>query len=220
MTVVDGTDYADSFAAFIHAPFKDDCAGERNDTSLALQLTFSKGTARGRALLLGDLRYPTVQKIFEITLKDEFLAWDVFQAPHHCSKSVMYWQDEDEDEPTLKQDLLDRIEGSATPGAYIVASCEPIPATNKPGDNPPHAKAKAAYQSIVDSDHFLCTQEHGGEASPVPITFRFGDSGLEYEPAAANVTVAAKSLNGSLTAASAAARGGAQTPQKPTGYGA
>lgn len=39
VTEVDGQDRKDVFRAFIHAPFKDDSAGERNETSVAMQVT-------------------------------------------------------------------------------------------------------------------------------------------------------------------------------------
>lgn len=37
ITKVNGVDHAGRFEAFIHAPFKDDCAAARNDTSLSMQ---------------------------------------------------------------------------------------------------------------------------------------------------------------------------------------
>src|SRR5689334_4400316 len=42
VTELDGNDLSDKFRAFVHAPFKDDCEGERNDTSVALQVTLYK----------------------------------------------------------------------------------------------------------------------------------------------------------------------------------
>jgi hypothetical protein len=220
VTVVDGVDYDGTFAAFIHAPFKDDCAGERNDTSLAMQITLTNGTATGRALLLGDLCYPTIRKIFDITEKDEYLEWNVFQAPHHCSKSVMYWADEEEQEKELKRDILDDIEKAAGSPAYIVASCEPIPSSNKPGDNPPHAKAKARYEELVESGNFLCTQEHPNQTAPEPIVFRLGETELEYvAPAEAKTQKSEDRSTSALSAGVAAARGAPEPPKDRVGFG-
>jgi len=101
---LDGEDCSSDFTAFVHAPFKDDSSGERNDTSVALQVTLRSGDAAGRAFLLGDLCYPTVKRIFDMS-DTEDLEWDVFLAPHHCSKSVMYWKEEDEEEESLRQDI-------------------------------------------------------------------------------------------------------------------
>jgi hypothetical protein len=220
VTLVDGTDYDSTFAAFVHAPFKDDCAGERNDTSLALQVTLTSGAATGRALLLGDLCYPTIRKIFDITKKKEYLEWNILQAPHHCSKSIMYWKGQGEDEPKLKQDILDDIEKAAGTPAYIVASCEPIPVSNNPGDNPPHAKAKARYEELVEAGHFLCTQEHP-EETPEPIIFQLGKAKLEYM-APEDSTKAQKNEDRSRTVSAgvAAARGEDEPPQDRVGFGA
>ena len=93
---------------FVHAPFKDDSSEERNDTSLAMQVNLKDGDMWGRAMLLGDHCYPTLIKIFDISDADD-LKWNVFLTPHHCSKKVMYWKDEGDDEEKLKQDILDHI---------------------------------------------------------------------------------------------------------------
>lgn len=88
-TAIDGEDKSKVFEAFVHAPFKEDAEGERNDTSFALRVTLIDGDATARAMLLGDLSYPTLKRIFDRS-KDEDLEWNVFLAPHHCSKSAMY----------------------------------------------------------------------------------------------------------------------------------
>lgn len=56
ITTMDGEYVGAVFEAFVHAPFKDDCAASRNDTSLAMQVTLrdSDGTP-GHMLLFGDL---------------------------------------------------------------------------------------------------------------------------------------------------------------------
>lgn len=64
VTELDGVDASAKFRAFVHAPFKDDCDGERNDASLALHITLKSGKVTGRCLLLGDHCYPTVKRIF------------------------------------------------------------------------------------------------------------------------------------------------------------
>ncbi len=85
---LDGEELGDQFEAFIHAPFKSDCAAERNATSLAMQLTLKDASgSEGHALLLGDLAYETIAKIFAYSEdhdRPERLAWEVLLAPHHC----------------------------------------------------------------------------------------------------------------------------------------
>ena len=156
LTVVDETDLAGRFRAFVHAPFKDDDAGERNDTSLAMQVTLYDGSQRLRTLLLGDLPYPIIKRIFAISDAEE-LAWNVLLAPHHCSKAAMYWKDDGDDEEKLKKHIIDEMEEAAQDPNRVVSSSNPVPSSNKAGDNPPHAKAKTQYETITDS--FLCTMD-------------------------------------------------------------
>jgi beta-lactamase superfamily II metal-dependent hydrolase len=240
VTTIDGDDVSDKFEAFIHAPFKADCAAARNDTSLAMQVTLKNQETCGRILLLGDLAYATLRRIFDVTHdaeNDERLAWDVLLAPHHCSRKVMYAPDKDGEEE-LKQDILDALDESRGGCAYIVASSEPVPATNKSGDNPPHAKAKARYTEL-GIEEFLCTQEHGDIESPSPVIFSLTpDVGLELLPLPDGDTTAGKSTRGSGTVAAIGlglagvvggallaravikqARGTEAAPVKPVGFG-
>ena len=210
---LDGQDREGVFRAFVHAPFKEDSAGDRNDASIALQVTLRDGEAFGTALLLGDLAYPTIRNIFDRSDEDD-LAWNVMLAPHHCSKSVMYWQAEEEEAESRKQDILDDMESAALNPGYIVASSEPIPSSNKPGDNPPHAKAKNRYQEIVP-DEFLCTQEYPDESAPHPMVFALTADGLRLVEGAAE----GKARGERLTASVAAARGRATPPQERVGFG-
>ena len=235
VTTIDGVDVSDRFEAFIHAPFKDDCAAARNDTSLAMQVTLKNGDTKGRVLLLGDLAYPTLQRIFSQTKDPDRVAWDVLLAPHHCSRKVMFAPNEQGKEE-LKQDIMDAFDNSRGERAYVVASSEPIPNSNQPGDNPPHAKAKARYRELGIED-FLCTQDHGDTNDPEPIIFTLTPGvGLELQPtetretlsidkaalvgmaAVATVMVAAKMV-GILRAAIKRARGADAAPTKPVGFG-
>lgn len=212
-TSIDGEDFDGTFRAFVHAPFKDDGDKDRNDTSFGLQLTLSDGDHDLKAIVLGDLAYPTVKRIFERSNAKD-LEFDVFLAPHHCSKSVMYWQCEGDTEPKLQQALLDEIEKAASEGAHIIASSGPIPATNKVGDNPPHAKAAARYRELVDDGHFLCTGEQPNEAAPEPIVLAISDSGVELRAA-----TAATAATSGVGKAVQEARGSTRPPQKPVGFG-
>lgn len=215
---IDGNDVSALFRTFVHAPFKDDSDGERNDTSVGLQITLFNEDAAGNALLLGDLCYPIIRQIFDRSEADD-LRWNVFLTPHQCSKSVMYWKGEEEEDESLKQDILDSIEKNACSPGYIVASCDPIPASNKPGENPPHAKAKSRYLEIVP-DEFLCTQEHPNKKNPKPIIFELTAKGLEYmKPEDDDSNDAGRQAKKGLAEAVAMARGTYQPPKKPVGFG-
>jgi hypothetical protein len=58
ITELNGEDYSDCFNAFVHAPFKDDSEGERNDTSLAFRIALSDGEVTGFAMLLAITATP------------------------------------------------------------------------------------------------------------------------------------------------------------------
>lgn len=210
---LDGRNLAGRFRAVVHAPFKDDVGSERNDSSLGLQISLLDGGAKGNALLLGDLCYPAMKRIFDISQPDD-LRWNLFLAPHHCSKSVMYWQDEGDSAEVLKQALLDQIESAAVGPANIIASSDVIPLANKPGDNPPHAKAKARYEEIAP-DGFYCTMEHPDPKNTAPITFEMTPSGLRYV-APAGIS---RSRESSLLGAVGTARGSAEPPGDRVGFG-
>ena len=92
------------FKAFVHAPFKDDADAERNDTSIALQVTLENDGTICRAMLMGDLSNPTINRIYESS-EDENVEWNIFLAPHHCSKTVMYVSDSD-GEDDLDSELM------------------------------------------------------------------------------------------------------------------
>lgn len=178
---LDGEDLGDRFEAFIHAPFADDCAAERNETSLAMQVTLrTDGCPDGHLLLLGDLAYETIAKVFRYSEghgRPERLTWDVLLAPHHCSKRAMYVTEGDEE--VLKQDLLDFLEEHASDDATIVASSDPFRTSDPVGANPPHLKARARYEEIVSSDEgFICTGEYPDVDSPMPLVFTMTTDGL------------------------------------------
>jgi hypothetical protein len=178
VTTIDGADVSDLFEAFIHAPFKDDCAAERNDTSVALQVMLTDDDGRaGHVLLLGDLGYETIKKIFEYSEaagREERLAWEVLLAPHHGSKKVMYLPEEGQD--VLQQDILDLLEAHAPETATVVISSTEFPAGNKAGDNPPHLIARARYEEITAE--VICTGEHPDPDAPRPVVFVISDDGF------------------------------------------
>lgn len=200
---VDGEDKSSVFSAFVHAPFEDDTEGARNDTSFALQITLDDGLGAGRALLLGDLSYPQLNRIFEIS-GAETVAWDVFLSPHHCSKSAMYWDDEAQTDAEPRTELLDAFEAAGAEDGYIIASAERIPTTDLRSADPPHAKAAERYRELVQAGHFLCTGEYPNEEAPEPIVFAMEDGALVLQPAEGE---AAAQESGGLSAAVETARG-------------
>ena len=133
-------------------------------------------------------------------------------APHHCSKSTMYYQEGEQE--VLDADLMEELEEAGSNCRYIVSSSDPIPSRNKPGDNPPHAKAKGQYEQIVNVGHFLCTGEHGSEDELTPVSFSVSEPNCGY-------TESNDGSESTLGARQAVedARGGDSPPSQSTRFG-
>jgi hypothetical protein len=212
LTELDGEDHEDVFRAFIHAPFKDDGSKERNDTSLALQITLRDGEETLNALTFGDLCYPDLKNIFDRSKADDLL-WNALLAPHHCAKGAMYWADEDGEDPKLRQDILDAMKEAADSPGIVVVSADKIPTGNKAGDNPPHAKAANRYREIAP-DGVICTGQHPNAEAPEPLVFEVSSEGAEMRDAQlveASTSALAKQIS--------EARGEEQVPAERVGFG-
>jgi hypothetical protein len=234
ITKLDGQDFAGRFEAFIHAPFKDDCAEARNETSLSMQVTLTEdGGQDGKMLLFGDLAHDTIMKIFdysEAKNRERYLKWDLLLAPHHCSKKVMYVREDGKD--VRKDDVLGAFERHARDGAVIVSSSCPIPPRDVDGNNPPHRKAADRYREIVESGNFLCTMEWPRMDAPSPVAFGVDASGagivsdnvvelsaragIEKAAASPRRRLAAVVVAASAAGALAAARFGGTSPATDT----
>lgn len=214
---LDGTNHGDAFQAFIHAPFKDGCAGERNETSLALHVTVQNDGGAGRVLLFGDLSYPSLRRVVDKTKgkdRQHRLDCDALLAPHHCSKRTMYWKSEGDDEAVLKQDIMDDFEEALADDGRVVASCD-ADFSDDEGKNPPHLKARRRYEEIVAAGHFVCTHEYGA-----PVSFRVDADGCTLEDAETTQTQDERNT-AAVTPADAvrAARGTTAPPIQEVGFG-
>jgi len=219
VTMIDGVDRGTDFQAFIHAPFSDDQAANKNNTSLALNVVLWDGDKYGQFFFFGDREYPTIKRIFEETEAHPhnvpYLFWDVMLCSHHCSKAVMYWQDEGDDDEVLKQDIMDFFaKYSRNKSGYIVASSH-SDFTDEPGDLPPHKKAREAYEEIVKAGHFICTHEYPTKKSPAPLVFIVDQDGSKLDDKRSK-TVGAATLGLAVTAA----RGAGAPPTVQTSFGA
>ncbi|USI93018.1 hypothetical protein [Rhodococcus pyridinivorans] len=177
VSTLDEHDCSDRFEVFFHAPFVDDCASERNETSLAMQITLTDDSGvDGKMLLFGDLAHDTIMKIFNYSVdhgRPERLEWDLLLAPHHCSKKVMYSTVDGKD--VLHQDVLDAFSANARHNdVVIVSSSDTFRPKDEPGMNPPHRKARDRYQEIAE---LICTMSWGDEKAPSPVVFGVDASG-------------------------------------------
>jgi hypothetical protein len=217
VSTVDGQDLSGHFQAFIHAPFKADQEASRNNTSLSLNVVLWEGQQFAQFFFFGDREYPTIKQIFEVTEQGNnqaYLGWHVMLASHHCSKCVMYWRDEGQEDESLRKDIMAYFKKHARDGAYIVSSSH-SQFTDAPGDNPPHKRARHRYEEIVQPGRFICTHEYPNKANPQPVTFVLDEQGLKLVDTRDFRREAA-----ALAGAIAQARGGNQPPGVQVGFGA
>lgn len=170
ISIINGTNCR-YFEMFIHAPFKDDIEGEdRNMTSIAAQLRFKsdKNTTNiARIFLGGDTEWRIIEKIMKETSEDDYLKWDLMEAPHHCS--YKFFADEREDD--ANQVSIDFLEKSED-GAFVVSSSKVV---KKNSDNPPCQKAKNRYTDRVGESNFFCTSGEKDDDIEKPIVFDIED---------------------------------------------
>jgi len=213
---VDGVDLSTEFSAFIHAPFKDDQAKDKNNTSLSLNIAIWEGEKYGQFFFFGDREYPTTKRIFETTEQFKknigYLYWDVMLCPHHCSKAVMYWKEETDEDEDFKKDIMGFFEQYARAG-YIVASSHSA-FTDGEGDNPPHKKARNRYEEIVKAGRFICTHEYPDKKNVAPVVFTIGSEGFGFD----DQRPKGQGLAG-LAATIQNARGGDEPPKTQVGFG-
>ena len=179
ITGFDGAEYGENFEAVVLAPFEEDSDGDdRNDCSLAFQMSLCKDSqSKGKALLMGDLRYPVIRRIFNENAADA-LEWNIMLAPHHCSKSAMFWKEDENSEETLKEDIIRDWSNVALSPNFVVSSSTPVPDADEPGANPPHAKAKRQY--VTFTEKFICAHEHPDKDDPQPVIFEVSaESGIQ-----------------------------------------
>jgi hypothetical protein len=200
VTMLDDHECAGRFEAFFHAPFKDDCAAPRNETSLAMQVTLTDESGiDGKVLLFGDLAHETLMKIFDYSEyhdREQYLEWNVLLAPHHCSKRAMYERNEDGQEE-LQVGVLNAFERNARTGSVIAASSRVVPPSDVDGANPPHRMAADRYMETTEQ--FVCTMSWGDEAAPSPVVFgvdAFGPSVLQASMASDTASLRTAALGG------------------------
>lgn len=159
------------FEMFIHAPFKTNINGEdRNMTSIVSQLRFmsdKNSNDIARVFLAGDTEWRVIEHIMDVTDDDNYLHWDLLEAPHHCS--YKFFADDREDDPNQESlDFLDKKES----GAFVISSSKVV---KKNSDNPPCQKAKNRYVGKVGEGNFICTSGTSEDEADEPVIFDIED---------------------------------------------
>lgn len=214
---LDGFDVSNRFHAFIHGPFKEGEADARNETSVAMRIIVGSAQHNMCGMFLGDVSYPTLMQIFQETHRhnnDGMLKWNILLAPHHCSKKVMYERD-GEGRDVFKQDAMAELYACELSTGYVVSSSPTFPASNSPGDNPPHVKARSRYEEIVNTG-FLCTGEYSTPDNLRPIIFTLNQNGITL---VGDDYVISEDARATLAAAVMRARGRAAPPAAKVGFG-
>jgi hypothetical protein len=172
----------DELQVFVHAPFSDDSEDvqNKNDPSIVLQLRLYNARRETNVLITGDTPYQVLDKIVDISQtngNEEYLCWDIYDIPHHCSHTGLNKKDQDVKVLTPTENVQWLLKKAAT-RAYMVASCVEITEET----SPPHMCAKRGYETYTGSGvEFLATMEHiptGGNGHPTPIQFSVDSMGV------------------------------------------
>lgn len=201
---IDGHDASGRFTAVFCGPADADDDADRNDTSLAMQVTLADGDCSQRFLLLGDLAHEALGDIFD-NADDAHVEFDVLVMPHHCSKGALFDSDGNTDTK-----VVEGLKAAKAEGAWAVASSPPIPKADEEGADPPHRAAWDEYGEIFGDDYMVCTGSHGSEEGPDPVVFAVGDPCGYLRPEAAASTDLGRDVKKARQRPKAS---------KPSGYG-
>ena len=162
---------------FVHAPFSagSEDVDDKNDPSIVLQVRLTNGNNTTKIILTGDSPYDVLDYIVDISKtnkNDDYLAWDIYKIPHHCSYTGLA-----EDKGETRTEPTDQVKELLSLGndnAILIASCDPI--TEETG--PPHIQAKRAYKHYSGDKKLLVTMEYPKSASPKPLKYEIDEYGL------------------------------------------
>lgn len=162
-----------NFRIFIHAPFKDFIDGDRNETSIVMQIRIDCDGKKdaGKLFMAGDAEWSVWEEIMANTTDESKLAWNLLEAPHHCSWSFF----SDDREKGEMNDASVSFLNHHEDGAIIVSSSKRIISQDS---NPPCLKAKNRYVDKVGRDNFYCTGGENKDEKPQPLTFRLTRDGF------------------------------------------
>lgn len=176
----------DGLELFVHSPFAKHADGGtilRNESALIFHATFDVAGRSTRFLMVGDSSWEILEEIVDITRahgRDERLAWDLYNVPHHCSYLALgpeKGSTRTEPVPNVKW-LVDQCQM----GGISVSSSNPIP--NEDTDDPPHKQAAETYRKAIrdNAGHkFIATMEHPSIAKPKVLEIEIGSRGAKLK---------------------------------------
>ena len=161
----------DEIQFFVHAPFSGDSdeVQDKNDPSIVLQLRLFNDKHETNILITGDTKYRVLDKIVDISKtnhNEEYLKWDVYDIPHHCSYTGLNEKHEKGDRIIEPTENVKWLLNQAQKNAIMIASCDIITEET----SPPHIAAKRGYERYTPSDvSFYATMEHTSLKNNIPI---------------------------------------------------
>lgn len=172
---------------FVHAPFSEDSddVENRNDPSIVLQIRLSNSNQNTDILITGDTPYEVLDKIVkrsEANDNSDYLKWDLYDIPHHCSHTGL--AAERGDEITEPSDNIKRLLGEyGQQNAFLVASCRAFSDVGEDDTQPPHFQAKNAYKKYSKNADgtmkpFFVTSEYKGTTHPKPLRLKIDETGI------------------------------------------
>lgn len=175
----------DNFRFFVLGPIKresDDEESERNECSIVLkgELNIDNEEVNNEFIIAGDSDHDNWIRILDKN-DLEYLKFDIFLAPHHCSW-YFFSNEEYDNNPSPDSRIIEFINNNSEDEdkRVIVASCKKILDDD---DNPPHFRAAKLYKDAVGKDNFYCTSEYPDEDEPKPLIFSFTKYGpVKEEP--------------------------------------
>jgi len=187
----------DEILVFVHAPFSEDSdeVQDKNDPSIVMQVRLYNGDRETNILITGDTPYQVLDKIVDITKlneNEEYLKWDIYDIPHHCSYTGLNEKSEEDRYMIVPTDNIKWLLKQTQKSAKMVASCEKVTEET----SPPHMIAKRAYEFYTAEDvSFMATMENvtinGGK--PTPIIFRIDRFGITLKMVGIQATYLKKS---------------------------
>jgi hypothetical protein len=184
---------------FVHSPFgwrqDEQTVIDRNDGSIAMQVTFRDGGNDTYALLGSDLDHEAISAIVQVTRKkgnEVRLLWDLMKLFHHCSYLSLS-PERGTDETVATPDVKWLFETQGRKGATIVSPSWPIPAKGSKEDKdvqPPHRQAANHHRRVVKylGGQFTVTMEEPSKARPLPFSYEITAYGIAAVVAAPMVS--------------------------------
>lgn len=200
---------SDGVEFFVHSPFIKQCSEEgkdikriRNEASLIFNVRFNADGQQFDYLAVGDSEAHVLEDIVNITKfkkREDRLAWDLFNIPHHCSYLALAESGDKGETETTPLDKVKELLLMGRKNSYLICSSEAFKTGKEAKENvqPPHIQARACYEKYlkqINGRKFMVTGEYSGTKTPNPIVVEIARAGLSIKTtvlSAAIVTAAA-----------------------------